>query len=434
MRESQYNFYFEHNNHVVVFNSLSQKYVIVKNTSIEGARQMLSGQIKNSDLDIQKLENANILTSLSKYDEQLLCDSQYYQGINNNTLQITLVTTLECNFDCVYCAQNHTNVYMEEETYDRVYQLILRNIRNFNSLKLILFGGEPTLALNRFEPFLKKVNALLSYYKKQFVGVMITNGFLLSETVVRKLYQLNITQFQVTLDASPYFHNRTRLLKGGQQTYERVYNNLKHICELKELTKISVVILINSTYEMLLDLDLWAGNYDTFINDSRFSITLGVVENRGGTRINDFQDTLITEAHPLYQRAVCILSRHIFANNKIKGNAFVCESLRQQCYTVDWDGKLRACSQLTRQNIIGELKKGGHTLITTTNAGFRLKNHPTCHGCTVEPLCHGKSCGYKLICKKQEITQLITNFINSQLNTTPGLIEKHNVILTEKSD
>lgn len=423
MQESQYNTYFGYGGDTIVFNALSKEYVLLKGTSPQNVKQRLAD--KHTLESQTRLEKANILTELSKEEEQSICDSIFYAAVNNGVLRLTIVTTQACNFDCMYCAQRHINNFMEQDTYNKIYQLILRNINTFTTLKLVLFGGEPTLALKHFEPFLSKVNTLLRFYHKHLIGVMITNGYLLSEEIVRKLYQLGITQFQITLDASSEFHDRSRILKNGKKTFERIYQNLLCMCQLGDLPKLSVVILINSTYEMLVKIDSWIHNFDVFIDDPRFYINLSVVENRGGERILEFTDTLVSECDPLYQAAKYRLGRHVFWGDKIRDNAFVCESILNLAYTIDWDGKVRACSQLTADNIIGELKKGGRLSLSQSNQLFRIKNHTECRGCSIEPLCHGKSCGLRFVCNKEVILSAIKNNIIRELTNTPtAILEK----------
>lgn len=408
MRLSQYNSFFQIGEDTVVFNSLSQKYRIFRKAKINSVqRDLVDYRKRIAKSGIDSLTNIGALTLMSQSEEQAVCDAIYYHGTSKGVLRLTLVTTMECNFDCIYCAQKHQNVFMNEKVYERVYQLILRNVRNFNVLKIVLFGGEPTLAFNCYEKFLQKVNDLIKYYKKHMIGVMISNGYLLSETMLRKLYKLGITQFQITLDASPAFHDKMRILKNGQKTFEVIYNNLLHICSLKELYRVSVVLLINTTYEMLQVTESWEPFFRVFRDDSRFSINVSVVEDRGGSRISLLTDSLVTETNPLYAKAVEHFSNYLFWNDTIQANAFVCESLGKMSYTIDWNGNIRACSQLTRDNVIGEIREGGRVHLTNPNILFSVKNNKSCRGCSIEPLCHGKSCGYQLDCHKEELMQLI---------------------------
>lgn len=82
--------------------------------------------------------------------------------------------------------------------------------------------------------------------------------------------------------------------------------------EAKELKRLNVAIRINTTKELLEDIDSWAPLYEPFSKDKRFLINLGVVEDRGGKAIRSFHKELINETDHIYKKAKDSLAEHRF--------------------------------------------------------------------------------------------------------------------------
>jgi uncharacterized protein len=403
---SMYNVFFDYNGSVFVYNTLTNKYIECKNTNVDLVKRKIQTLDKGTK-EFEMLVKTGIITAYSENEEMAICDSVYYNKVFDNTLSITLITTDRCNFLCRYCPQEHNKNIMSAEIYDRVKKLILKNIHQFQTLKLILFGGEPTLAYINYENFLNEVNELCKFYKKTIQGVMITNGFLLSIDMVRKLYKRNITQFQITLDGSREIHDRNRCLADGSGTFDVVYKNLKDILEAKELIRLSVAIRINTTRELLEDVDNWKSLYEIFAEDQRFVINMSVVEDRGGNYIANFKGHIISENDDIYRRGKEALSKHRFYEDRLVKNYFACKDISRMSFTVDCNGDIRSCSKLYTDNIVGYLCPNGTVKSSRNNELFYLKTETMCRGCSVEPLCHGKRCGLKVICDKDGIIEMI---------------------------
>lgn len=414
---SIYNLYFTYGNDLVIYNSMSNNYIKINNCTIEKLKTFVAqDDYYNSDL-----LDYGILTELNDCEEKLLCDSTYYSYINNNTLAITIITTRACNFRCQYCPQNHNGGFMEKEIYNRIYKFILKNITDYSKIKITLFGGEPTLAYNNYSDFLDKINDLCKFYKRKFEGVMISNGYLLNKELIKNLYKKNITQFQITLDGSKENHNSNRPFIDSTNTFDVIYENLLNILHSKELKNLSIAIRINCTKELIDNIDNWTYLYEPFSTDNRFLINLGVVQDRGGEYIKDFSGELISESDDIYFMAKNKLSNHIFYEDYINKNYFVCKDVSRGSYTIDVDGQIRSCSNIYTDNIIGYLNKFGSAVFDKRKDFLYLKNNSVCKGCVVEPLCHGKTCVLKTNCDKNSIIRTVESFIMKQSINTINL-------------
>jgi len=164
---------------------------------------------------------------------------EYLTSIKSNTseLNITLLTTLQCNFACDYCFQGDHGDYnkfaekMSLETAARVISWIEREIDRLTPEKLVLtfFGGEPLLNL----PVMYEIAERLWDFTQArdipiFVNI-ITNGLLLTPDVVDRMAPLGLNGIKITLDGDRDTHNRMRPLRGGQGTFDRIIENMRKV-------------------------------------------------------------------------------------------------------------------------------------------------------------------------------------------------------------
>src|SRR6266536_1986139 len=128
---------------------------------------------------------------------------RYLDEVKSDTseLNITLLTTLQCNFACEYCFQGDHGDYnkhaerMSLETALRVGDWIERELDRVRPEKLVLtfFGGEPLLNLPvMYELAGRMWHATQARDIPIFVNI-ITNGLLLTPDVVDRMlpYGLN---------------------------------------------------------------------------------------------------------------------------------------------------------------------------------------------------------------------------------------------------
>jgi uncharacterized protein len=104
-------------------------------------------------------------------------------------------------------------------------------------LVLTFFGGEPLLNMPVLYYLSERLHAAASERGVEILINIITNGLLLSREMVERLKPLGLNGIKVTLDGDRDAHNRSRPLRGGQGTFDRIVANVRQIADL---TKISV--------------------------------------------------------------------------------------------------------------------------------------------------------------------------------------------------
>ena len=142
----------------------------------------------------------------------------------SDTLLLTVAITRACNFDCSYCFEgNRTGKPMSEEVADKLVAFIKRHKKPKRFITW--YGGEPLLAFDRILSIDEKLKAEDLPYQ----AMMVTNGYLLEERVIRELNRLNIHLIQITLDGKRETHDARRYLKNGGKTYDRIFSNLESL-------------------------------------------------------------------------------------------------------------------------------------------------------------------------------------------------------------
>lgn len=106
-----------------------------------------------------------------------------------DTVTLTICTTMRCNFNCPYCFELHSGVDMSEAVQDDVVALAERMLRTFAAKKLhvIWFGGEPLLAPETIWALTERLRALTDRLGAAYSAGIVTNGYLLTQELVDRL-------------------------------------------------------------------------------------------------------------------------------------------------------------------------------------------------------------------------------------------------------
>jgi len=170
-------------------------------------------------------------------DRQAL--DRYLDEVKTDTseLNVTLLTTLQCNFACDYCFQGDHGDYnarAEKMSMDMAGQAIAWMTRELDRIrpgKLVLtfFGGEPLLNLPVMYEVAERMWAAAQERRLPMFVNIITNGLLLTPAVVDRMAPLGLNGIKITLDGDRETHNRMRPLRGGQGTFDRIVENIRNV-------------------------------------------------------------------------------------------------------------------------------------------------------------------------------------------------------------
>ena len=142
---------------------------------------------------------------------------------------LVICPTMGCNFDCPYCFETHRPGKMSPEVQDDVVALAARMLDTSatQDLDVTWFGGEPLLAADVIESLSERLIALVDERGGDYMAGIITNGYLLTQSVADMLERVRVNRMQVTLDGLAASHDATRPLAGGGPTFGRIVSNLR---------------------------------------------------------------------------------------------------------------------------------------------------------------------------------------------------------------
>jgi uncharacterized protein len=166
---------------------------------------------------------------------------RYFSSVSNDSseLHITVLTTLQCNFACDYCFQGDHGDYnkfadkMSLGTSARVAAWIERELDRVKPERLVVmfFGGEPLLNLPVMYDLAERAWKSADARGVRMATSIITNGMLLTPEVVDRMLPFGLAAVKITLDGDRDTHNRMRPLRGGQGTFDRIIENLRHVAD-----------------------------------------------------------------------------------------------------------------------------------------------------------------------------------------------------------
>lgn len=226
---------------VFLMNTLTDAQVVVASdvaALLDGTPALARDQVDAETREaLETLAEHGFLSDGRESDRAAL--DRYLDVVKHDTseLNITLLTTLQCNFACDYCFQGDHGDYnkfaekMSLETAGRVADWIEHEIDRVQPEKLVLtfFGGEPLLNLPVMYFLAERLWQATRLRGVRHSVSIITNGLLLTEEVVDRMLPFGLRGVKITLDGDRDTHNRMRPLRGGQGTFDRIIENIRRV-------------------------------------------------------------------------------------------------------------------------------------------------------------------------------------------------------------
>jgi uncharacterized protein len=247
--------------YTVLYNSVTRGIYLIENNLLHQINDVITQKMMPTDelkKIISKLYKQEFFVKEESNEVNKFIDyrNTYYNKIFGTVLYI--LPTLKCNFICPYCIQNEyvndSCVAMNDETIlnltnwintfvnDHKDEIMMSQSLNkdANTLKLVFFGGEPTLYNDiNFHIIDLLKNKLPDWINFSFT--IITNGFNLDSDILLNYQNRGLTGLQITLDGPPDIHDLRRVLSSGQPTFYNILDTIKRSVDLS----IEVAIRIN---------------------------------------------------------------------------------------------------------------------------------------------------------------------------------------------
>lgn len=245
MKYSVYNNIINIDNNTYLYNYFSGALISIDNKTknkLHGADRSLTFDEKIfSDDEIAVLKKCSFIVS-DEVDELKQYLELKQQCINNDkVLRLTIAPTLDCNFCCSYCFEEHRKGIMTKSVQDRICNWIDESLKSgkYTYLNVTWFGGEPLMCVNIVQELSDRFIEICNRYEIKYISAIITNGYLLkSINGANFIERCHISSVQITIDGTENVHNKRRILLGNKKgTYREIIDGINAIsncgCKIK---------------------------------------------------------------------------------------------------------------------------------------------------------------------------------------------------------
>jgi uncharacterized protein len=220
---------------VFLFNQIDNKKTL-NDILIIAQKENPQTEFKDIKKIFQNFEKFEIIWFDKPKDEKQM----FNKPIKN--LGVWLHITNQCNLRCKYCYVWKTNEKMSEETGELAISNIIRDAA-FHKIEKITFkfsGGECLLELELVRKLIKFGRVLAKKSNIQAKFVVLTNGVLLTEKIVKILKNENV-HVALSLDGLGKF-NDNRVFPSGKSSFEFVEKGINNLIKFKVPFNVSITV------------------------------------------------------------------------------------------------------------------------------------------------------------------------------------------------
>lgn len=218
--------------------SLTEKlYLSLREISQGGAFNKLSNEVVNS------LKKAKVIVGLLDDDNFVVQKkyTKYNRDFSKEALGIVIVPTYACNFKCPYCYETNLPQSVMNDVVEARLIDFIKSSRGKENLHICWHGGEPLLAFDRISSFLSRLERESSIVLQNHS--MVTNGYLLDDEKCLVLKKHKLKSIQITIDGLPISHNKSRIHKSGNPTFDVIIKNILRVFSI--IPDCHVIIRVN---------------------------------------------------------------------------------------------------------------------------------------------------------------------------------------------
>lgn len=400
MKISNYTFLFSNEESYYIYNSLSNALM-----EIDGSfyTSLLRSKTQKNDIseeiivekDFFKILNEKRFIVENDKDEFLLYKSIINCYRNSKILDLTIAPTMDCNYSCSYCFESSKgHVYMNKSIEDSIVSFVQKQ-EEIQNVNITWFGGEPLMAIDIIEELYNKLSLIKN---KKFTCGMITNGFFISEEVIRTLLKINILYLQITLDGNKDNHNKIKYTASCPDTFSRTISNIDLVAKLAPEIKINIRVNLdkNNSQDYVKLFELITNRYK---NNPNISILPAFTLENQVINDNLLKSTLFTRI----ERSKFIIE--LFKQYKIATpfsqyprNGFVeCSIRNKNVLVVDPEGYIYKCWEIIgnkdyavgKLDVEGKIINTNYILLNRYLYGADPLESKACSSCEYLPICAG---------------------------------------------
>lgn len=246
-KESKYNIITKINGEDVMYNSISKSFLrVFDGFNIDDIIKSINKNSNVSEEIKPLIDNGFIVdeNSIEVDNLEFLFNRNFF---NNSQLNIILMPTLKCNFDCPYCFEkSYRNMKSNKNYFDILGLYSKKYFKYYKHVEISLFGGEPLLLSDKIWNYFNKVQELSENNNFTYSSSITTNGSLITNEIINNLIKYKCKSLQITLDGSKRTHNLTRCYRGGEPTFDKLIDIINNVVGVKILeSNLNFILRVN---------------------------------------------------------------------------------------------------------------------------------------------------------------------------------------------
>ena len=170
-------------------------------------KRIQEGDVRDADDLVAELIRGGILVNEERDELGEIRLQSRAARFANTALSLTIAPTMACNFCCPYCYEKgQAYTTMGEEVLTQLSKFVKDYYPGIASLSVGWYGGEPLLGMKMIERITSDLKDVVGP-TCEYSASIVTNGYLLTPDVARRLAACGVTSAQVTIDGSKSDHD-----------------------------------------------------------------------------------------------------------------------------------------------------------------------------------------------------------------------------------
>ncbi len=181
---------------------------------------------------------------LNHLDEKELVRNKFREiQTATNELNLTILTTLACNFSCYYCYEKRESKRLNQNVIDNILNHINKNLEKLDKIAICWYGGEPLLVHKELILLNSKIKKICRANLIQFGSKVVSNAYLLDEEMGKDLQVSGVDEIQVSFDGPREIHDKVRH-QNGKASFDKIVSNV-----FSNKTRFNFIIRVNVSEE-----------------------------------------------------------------------------------------------------------------------------------------------------------------------------------------
>lgn len=394
---------------LLAYNTSSQCFALWNAEEIECWDCIESGETTVADKGWQDIVK-NKYAVIEGFDEFAALEQEYEANRQqNHSLQITVCTTLYCNFGCSYCFQGleKPTQKMSAKVRDAIVAYAEATLPDRGHLGLCWYGGEPLMGQHALFDLAERLATVASDKRASRSAFIVTNGYLLNAEIAQKLVDAGVGTAQITIDGPQELHDQRRPLLSGRGSYQQILDN---IADVTANTALRIVIRVNTDLEnrgeielMLLDLAERGFSRQKGVSVYFAPVEATTVDCSGCETSNLQKEEFAKAEMELIELARAHNLASVGPGGKFLG---LCQAIRPRSIVVTPSGDVHKCWETVNQpelrhGTIFEMAEAERSAVSQRWLAFTPFDNEVCRQCKILPMCAG-ACAFKTVHSDQQ--------------------------------